>query len=70
MKPFDVIYDGDVTRAYYAVDVDKVIWAAAAKLQALTTGLQCIDPVLVADEVMKDLLAEIGCAMTNGLNDD
>jgi len=68
MKQFDVIYDGDVARAYYAVDVHEVLWAAAAKLQVLAVGYPVADPTAVADEVMKDLLSAMGCTMTNGVN--
>ena len=33
MKQFDAIYDGDVTRAYYAVDVDKAIAERDAEIK-------------------------------------
>ena len=69
MKPFDAIYDGDVTRAYYAVDVRNVLWAAIAKLQITTKypPQGDVEDTLV-NEVIKDLLSAMGYTMTNGLN--
>ena len=68
MKQFDVIYSGDVARAYYAVDVHEVLWAAAAKLQTTLKHMPIEDVEATIDEVMKDLLSAMGCTMTNGVN--
>ena len=46
----------------------EVLWAAAAKLQTTLKYMPIEDVEATIDEVMKDLLSAMGCAMTNGMN--